>query len=193
MAEERVVRRGGYIGCPPERFLRYRKWRNTDDTCGAWAAAVMLAYYQDYISPEVVRSEIRTPGLPEDGKLAEALRWAMNGAKRTIPPGVRRGVQRALEALGRVEPAGNRHVPYEAAMWMGFCGRRIERELRAGRPCCLGMLRMTGSTYGNHWVTAYGFEDTPEGRVYICHDNWGNTQARIPARWINSMVYLKKP
>ncbi len=38
-----------WVGLPEERFLRYKKWATPSGyLCGTYAAAVLLAYYQDY-------------------------------------------------------------------------------------------------------------------------------------------------
>lgn len=176
-------------GVPPHLFERYGSWRNTDDTCGAWAAAVMLAYFQDYLDAGILTPRVREAGGQDPARLVNALKYGMHGGRRTIPPDVRRGINRLFSWMR--ETAGGEGTRWRAAMWVGFCRARIERELRAGRPCCIGMLRLTGSRYGNHWVTAYAYEDTPDGRVYLAHDNWGNSCARIPARWVNSMICLR--
>lgn len=55
----------------------------------------------------------------------------------------------------------------------------------------IGILKVLGSTYGNHWVTAYAYFETETGeRYYKLHDNWGDYHKVIPASWSNGTVSL---
>ena len=55
----------------------------------------------------------------------------------------------------------------------------------------VGILKILGSPYGNHWVTAYAYYESVSGeRFYKVHDNWGDYQRIIPASWGNGTVSL---
>ena len=163
-------------------------WRNRDDTCGAYAAAVMLAGLQDTDCPDLIPEEIRKPGDSDGKKLVEVLTGCMKGAKKTLPFNVSIGINRFLR-----EYAPDYVQKGMRAHWRVLPTRSlVSHEFGAGRFCCLGIVRYRGSRYGNHWVAAYDMKETEKGIVFIAHDNWGRAEAEIPARWVNSAVYIRE-
>ncbi len=162
-------------------------WKNRDDTCGAYAAAVMLAGLQDSEYPDLIPEAIRKPGETDGTKLVAALTACMHGAKRTLPFNVSAGVNRFMKkyAPEYVQLSIRAHFRLLPGKDL------LKEEFRKGHFCCLGIVRYRGSRYGNHWVTAYDLAETEKGIVYLAHDNWGHPEAEIPARWVNSVVYMR--
>lgn len=61
----------------------------------------------------------------------------------------------------------------------------------SNRPVFVGLLSSFGSSYGNHWITAYQYKETG---VYVgyykCIDNWGNYKKEITSSWAMGAVSL---
>lgn len=111
-----------------------------------------------------MRSQIQPLGLP------------------TIPFQVSTGISSFLKKNGNHERA--------RATLLGSWQRATKR-IREGKPVMIGILKVLGSTYGNHWVTAYAYFETETGeRYYKVHDNWGDYHKVIPASWSNGTVLL---
>lgn len=54
------MKKDEWIGIPEERFRAYRQWTTPQGyLCGTHAAAVLLAYYQDYLDETVIPTYIR--------------------------------------------------------------------------------------------------------------------------------------
>jgi hypothetical protein len=78
-----------------------------------------------------------------------------------------------------------------ARMTMAGGWQRAVKRIDQGKPVIVGVLKVLGSTYGNHWVTAYAYMETSEGERFLkVHDNWGNYNKIIPAKWVNGTVSL---
>ncbi len=155
------------MGLPEERFLRYKKWATPSGyLCGTYAAAVLLAYYQDYREEWMLPLEIRKKNTSNSMALTKALRSQIQPlGLPTIPFQVSTGISSFLKKNGNHERA--------RATLLGSWQRATKR-IREGKPVMIGILKVLGSTYGNHWVTAYAYFETETGeRYYKVHDNWG--------------------
>ncbi|HGF7703794.1 dihydrolipoamide dehydrogenase [Enterococcus faecium] len=173
-----------WVGLPEERFLRYKKWATPSGyLCGTYAAAVLLAYYQDYRKGWMLPNEIRKKNTADSLVLTKALRSQIQPlGLPTIPFQVSTGISSFLKKNGNHERA--------RATLLGSWQRATKR-IREGKPVMIGILKVLGSTYGNHWVTAYAYFETETGeRYYKVHDNWGDYHKVIPASWSNGTVSL---
>lgn len=56
------------------------------------------------------------------------------------------------------------------------------------RPVIVGTLAMQGSSYGDHWVVAYQYNDGQS--LYKCIDNHGRQAATINVSWTSGVVYM---
>ena len=162
-------------------------WRNRNDTCGAYAAAVMLAGLQDAEYPDLIPEEIRKPGDTDGTKLVAAVTECMHGAKKTLPFHVSMGVNRFIREYAPEYVQLSMKAHFRLLPGKKF----LKEEFAKGHFCCLGIVRYRGSKYGNHWVAAYDVKETDRRTVYLAHDNWGQPEAEIPAGWVNSAVYIK--
>lgn len=173
-----------WIGLPEERFARYRNWRNTSgNLCGTYASSVMLAYYQDYLEEGILPKSIREKEHPQNARLIYNLK---NHIQKlgfpTVPVQVSSGINRFLKRCGNQRRARF----YHTKNW-----QHVTHAILSGRPVVVSIIRILGSAYGNHWVTAYAFLETSEGQRYLkIHDNWGRYDRVIPANWVNSTVTL---
>lgn len=173
-----------WIGLPEEHFLRYRNWRNTSgNLCGTYASSVMLAYYQDHLEEGILPKSVREKETDANERLIYSLK---NSIQRlglpTVPVQVSSGINRFLRKYG----ISARARFYHTKNW-----QHITKAILAGRPVVVSLIRILGSAYGNHWVTAYAFLETSSGQRYLkIHDNWGRYDRIIPANWVNSTVVL---
>ncbi len=175
---------GCWVGLPEQRFLTYKKWRTTSGyLCGTYAAAVLLAYYQDYCMPNLIPSDIRRKDSRDAKELIQKLRKTIQPlGLPTVPIQVSTGIS----AFFRTQ-----QQPIYARSTVVGSWQRATKRIREGKPVMIGILRLLGSTYGNHWVTAYAYYESASGeRYYKVHDNWGNTNKVIPASWGNGTVSL---
>ena len=145
-----------WVGLPEERFLRYKKWATPSGyLCGTYAAAVLLAYYQDYREEWMLPLEIRKKNTSNSMALTKALRSQIQPlGLPTIPFQVSTGISSFLKKNGNHERA--------RATLLGSWQRATKR-IREGKPVMIGILKVLGSTYGNHWVTAYAYFETETG------------------------------
>lgn len=173
-----------WVGLPEQHFLTYKKWRTTSGyLCGTYAAAVLLAYYQDYCMPNLIPSDIRRKDSRDAKELIQKLRKTIQPlGLPTVPIQVSTGIS----AFFRTQ-----QQPIYARSTVVGSWQRATKRIREGKPVMIGILRLLGSTYGNHWVTAYAYYELASGeRYYKVHDNWGNTNKVIPASWGNGTVSL---
>lgn len=173
-----------WVGLPEQRFLNYKNWRTPYGyLCGTYAATVLIAYYQDFQNELFFSPTLREKGTKDHVQLSEALRQAIQPlGLPTVPGQVSHGITKFLKHTGN-------RVSARSTMLGSW--QRATKRIRQGKPVILGVLKVLGSTYGNHWVTAYAYYQSSSGeRFYKVHDNWGNTDQLIPASWCNGTVSL---
>ncbi|OTP11356.1 hypothetical protein A5844_001491 [Enterococcus sp. 10A9_DIV0425] len=173
-----------WIGLSEQRFLAYKKWQTTSGyLCGTYAAAVLLGYYQDYQNEAILPSTIRKKNSRDATELIQRLREKIQPlGLPTVPFQVSTGITAFLHAYDQKVNARSTML----GSW-----QRATKRIRQGKPVMVGILKLLGSTYGNHWVTAYAYFESSSGeRFYKVHDNWGNHQRVIPASWGNGTVSL---
>lgn len=173
-----------WVGLPEQRFLTYKKWRTTSGyLCGTYAAAVLLAYYQDHCMPNLIPSDIRRKDSRDAKELIQKLRKTIQPlGLPTVPIQVSTGISAFFR---------KQQQPIYARSTVVGSWQRATKRIREGKPVMIGILRLLGSIYGNHWVTAYAYYESASGeRYYKVHDNWGNTNKVIPASWGNGTVSL---
>lgn len=174
---------GEWVGLAGAAFAPYRSWRATGQLCGSYAAAVMLAYYQDQVAPDFAPEKIRVPH-GEGRRLIETLAHEIQPrGYSTIPVQVAMGINRLYQKYD---------LPHQAEFWHLGGWSQLTKRLAQGQPVVTGLLKILGSSYGNHWVTAYAYLVKDGERFLKVHDNWGNHQKVITADWLNGLVYLKK-
>lgn len=173
-----------WIGIDEARFARYRDWITPSGyLCGTYASAVFLAYYQDYVNEQMVPSALRQKDGSDGQTLSEFLRILIQPHEM---PTVAYQVSHGLSKFFRYF-----HLHYRARATMFGSWYRATKRIKEGKPVILGIVKAKGSTYGNHWVTAYAYLETADGkRYYKIHDNWGNYRKIIPAEWANGTVTL---
>ena len=173
-----------WVGLPAKRFASYKKWRTPSGyLCGTYAATVLLAYYQDFRDELSLPEEIRKKGSQIDEPLSSELKKMIQPlGLPTIPLQVSGGLSRFLKKTGN---------PFSARNTIIGSWQRATKRIHQGKPVMVGILKILGSPYGNHWVTAYAYYESASGEhFYKVHDNWGDYQRIIPASWGNGTVSL---
>ena len=171
-------------GLPEERFKAYRQWKTPQGyLCGTYATTVLLAYYQDYIDETLVPRYLRTKNSRQGTTLAHFLQVLIQPyGLPTLPFQVAHGLSKYFDHIER--PLRGRMTP------VGGWQRAVKR-IDQGKPVIVGINKLLGSTYGNHWVTAYAYMENEAGERFLkVHDNWGNYNQVIPAKWLNGTVSL---
>ncbi|MGM0125239.1 hypothetical protein IGI37_002637 [Enterococcus sp. AZ194] len=174
-----------WIGLPESRFYPYRNWHTPSGyLCGTYASTVLLAYYQDYIDETIIPKELREKGENRYEDVASYLRRLIQPhGLPTIPFQVGFGLSRYFDHFG---------LNYRARTTVIGSWARATKRMQQGKPIELGILKILGSSYGNHWVTAYAYLEKSDGsRYYKIHDNWGNYNKVINASWGNGTVSLR--
>lgn len=173
-----------WVGIPAERFKPYKNWKTPSGyLCGTYAAAVLLAYYQDYLDDKIIPNALRKKNQYQAPALIEMLRILIQ------PHGLPTFSLQVAHGLSKF--FGHFNIPYRGRMTVIGGWSRATKRIRQGKPVIIGILAPLGSTYGNHWVTAYAYLETSGGKRYFrVHDNWGNYDKVIPARWVNGTVSL---
>nr|WP_241161938.1 dihydrolipoamide dehydrogenase [Enterococcus sp. ZJ1622] len=173
-----------WVGLPEQRFSNYKDWKTpVGYLCGTYAAAVLLAYYQDYREDVRIPQTIREKNASDPQNLVPVLRQTIQPhGLPTVPFQVSAGITAFLKAAGSNTSARSTVI----GSW-----QRATKRIRQGKPVMIGILRALGSPYGNHWVTAYAYFESASGeRYYKVHDNWGDFHRVIPASWSNGTVSL---
>lgn len=171
-------------GIAEERFRPYNQWVTPSGyLCGTYAAAVFLAYYQDYIDETIIPKAFRRKKQRDLTVVTEMLRVLIQPhGLPTIAWQVSHGLTRFFDQF---------QLPYRGRATVVGGWHRACKRIDEGKPVIIGILKPLGSTYGNHWVVAYAYAETASGERYFkVHDNWGNYKKVIPASWVNGTVTL---
>lgn len=167
-------------------FETYREWKTPRGfLCGTYASSVLLAYWQDQIDIACLPAGLRKKNSKQKEELIRALKPMLQPVDfPTVPLQISIGLNRFFRRY---------RIPYRARGTMVGSWQRVTKRLLGGEPVMIGLLQLRGSTYKNHWVVVHGFMETSAGdRFYKIHDNWGKSEAVIPAEWGNGTISLKK-
>lgn len=169
-----------------ESFETYREWKTPRGfLCGTYASSVLLAYWQDQLDEDSLPNTLRKKGCTQNTALIQALQPLLQPIDfPTVPLQISFGLNRFFRRYG---------IPYRARGTVAGSWQRVTKRILMGEPVMIGLLQMFGSTYKNHWVVVHGFMEAADGRrFYKIHDNWGKTDAVIPAEWGNGTISLRK-
>lgn len=173
-----------WVQLPSERFRRYNgvAWQNSNDHCGSYAAAIALAYYQDYANSDHVPTSIRTKNSTSPGTLITKLEALIETGWGTLPGHVVGGVRKFLSNNG-----SSHYAQFTDFGTWDYVVHTVDR----GRPIIVGLTSLAGSEYGNHWVTVYGYMENASGKGYYrCIDNWGYHAEVIQTSWSCGAVWI---
>ncbi|GCF93523.1 hypothetical protein NRIC_14140 [Enterococcus florum] len=171
-----------WVSLPAERFKTYQHWKTPSGfLCGTYASSVLLAYYQDYIDEQILPVDVRRKGTSSNRTMIPQLKPYLQPIDApTMPVQISFGLCRFFAHV---------NSPYRSRFTSVGAWQRAVKRISEGKPVMVGVLKVLGSTYGNHWVVAYGFYESAAGkRYYKIHDNWGNYQKIIPASWANGTI-----
>lgn len=176
-------------GTAASRFSRYKNWKNTNNTCGPHAAAVILAYSDDYINDKIVPSNIRKRNSTSAGTLIKKLIQNTTNATSTRPVNVSNGMWSIISINAGFDYTSG----YQS---VGTTWSKAVSMIKSYRGCVgIGLLSALGSPkkYGNHWVVAYQYKENSSNKGYFkCHDNHGSYTAVIEASWTCGLVWISK-
>lgn len=163
-------------------FKLYRK--NTDGRCGSVAAAILLAYYNDYgysglvpsayYNNELTFTNYLKPHIEDvDGnagatvsELKSGLNWYINN----------KGFSSSLTAYSRI-----------LGLFISY-KNRIDNLT----PVCISV--SSEPTYGDHWVVGYGYRYESllsfNNKFATVNDGWGHMGREINWDYVNYLVYV---
>lgn len=173
-----------WLGISESEFYPYRNITTKSGyLCGTSAATVFLCYYQDHLVKTIVPEHIRQNGSDPTKALQDLLRVIIQPFDfPTISLQVSHGLSRYFRLF---------KLPFRARQTPVGGLERVKKRLLQGKPVIVGLMKLKGSTYGNHWVVAYGYKKDETGKEWLkVHDNWGNYHKVIPASWINGTISL---
>ncbi|HAO60686.1 MAG TPA: hypothetical protein DCQ90_01810 [Erysipelotrichaceae bacterium] len=190
-----------WVGIPSSRVSRYSTgmWINSTTNypasqgypvlgiCGTIAAAIMLAYFDDYIDNNYVPSTIRIVNSSTPGSLITTLyNYIDKGKNGTFPWDVSSGVNSWMMAYSPIYNLSHR------SWYSTFTFSLAKDDISNMRPVAIGLLEMLGSTYEDHWVTAYQFQENGifSTSYYKVVDNHGSYTATIHVNWTSGIVGL---
>ncbi|EOT40863.1 MULTISPECIES: hypothetical protein [Enterococcus] len=171
-------------GISPARFYPYRNIvTKSGYLCGTSAATTFLCYYQDYLVPTIIPPHIRQQGSEKTAALQDLLRVIIQPFDfPTLSLQVAHGMSRYFTLF---------QLPFRARQTPIGGISRVTKRIDEGKPVIVGLMKLKGSTYGNHWVVAYAYKKDAMGNYWLkVHDNWGDYQKVIPASWINGTISL---
>lgn len=181
-------------GISESRFAKYgtSQWINNHSNfppskgypsggiCGTISAAMLLSYYDDYVSDLYVPSSIRTRHSTSPHSLITSLYpYIDKGRNGTLPHHVGSGIN---------SWATDRGIPYEMRamnIGPGMTFLTAKNRIDNKRPILIGLLAILGSNYGDHWVIAYQYTGTIglPNDLYKVADNHGKYNAAINIGW----------
>ncbi|MFR1685937.1 MAG: C39 family peptidase [Massilimicrobiota timonensis] len=184
-----IMTRGDNVwrGTPSSRFTRYKNWENTNNTCGPHAAAVILAYIDDYIDDRIVPSSLRTRNSTSPGSLISFLIANTSNPTATRPRDVSNGMWWVIS-----KQAGLYYAPDSQSI--GTTWNKAVQKIN-GFPNCvgIGLVEIFDSEYGDHWVVGYQYKEDSSNKGYFkCYDGWGHSDATIHASWTLGLVWVNK-
>lgn len=186
---QEIIDNPHWIGIEKERMTRYQSWINRDATCGMISAAVLLAYYQDYIDESIIDESIRRKGSSSYENLYPELLKEITSfsPKGTIAYDVSMGINRFLRKQKR-----NHRYKAKGSLVPTFGIVSSKLKQKEPKPVIVGLNTLLGSpkNYLNHWVLAYQVLQINNQKYYLVHDNHGRAHALINARWTIGVVRL---
>lgn len=175
-------------GTSSTRFERYKDWINRDGTCGHHAAAVILAYSDDYIDDKIVPSYIRTRNSTSAESLISVLvSNIQNVDSGTQPPHLANGMWYIISKQAALDYMADYQV-------IGTTWSKAVSKIKGWQGCVgIELVKMFGSPYGDHWVVGYQYKENASNKGYFkCHDNHGKYDAVVESSWSIGLVWLDK-
>lgn len=183
------TREFAWKGIAESRFSRYAGagWINKSDDgvgyCGPYAAATLLAYFDDYIDNGIVPDSIRIRNSTSPGTLVSTMIRLTPKASETLPNHVGSGITTFMKNYSTTKVNASVDL-YQTWIYVNtLCSKQ--------RPILTGLLNALGSSYGDHWVLVYQIREDAEGKGwYKCVDNWGGYNKVIQSSWTMGNVWL---
>lgn len=172
-----------YKGISESRMQTYN-WINRDNNCGPISAAILIAYYDDYINNQLVPDSIRPRNSSSGTALINAMTRSTTSPTATMPIHVATGLNTFMNNYSST-------TSYMATSNNFSTWGQVKKNCEASLPICVGMIN--APSYGNHWVTVYQIRENGENKgFYKCVDNWGDYKKEIETRWTIGYARLYK-
>lgn len=178
-----------WVGIHPTKFAPYSNYINTDGTCGIVASAVLLAYYQDNIDPNLFSHHIRKP---HDQNHQPLINFLTKELTTFLPYGlsifdVTLGINRFLRKY-----SNNPAIKTTAHCLVGSAlgPMRAHSNSKQPTPIILSTLSVlkAPTNYRNHFLIGYAYRN----KQILCHDNHGKIDAIIESKWTFSTIALTR-
>lgn len=189
-----------------ERFAKYANyaWINNrrnfpkisdfpeNGICGTIVASTLVSYYDDYVDNDYVPSYIRAEHAPRPGNLIYTMYNYIDKKHKmgTLPPMVGDG----LENFINIHSVSLYDKQKRIRTTILDTLNPIKEATKHNRPLAVGLLRILGSKYKNHWVVAYRYGDNGRSdwlKFIKCVDNHGKYGINIDVSWSKGTVTIK--
>lgn len=171
-------------GITSSRFSRYAGsgWINNGEVgyCGPYAAAIMMAYCDDYVNDNLIPASVRTRNSSNPGTLITKLISLTPHANETLPNHVSTGINSFISNYSIDTSFGTSTNLYGTYAY-------VKLQCDNNRPICVGTIK---GDYGQHWVTVYQYAIGTSTKYYRCVDNWGEYEVYFDYSWTLGSVYL---
>lgn len=174
-----------FIGVPAGKFFPYRRMKTTKGyLCGSVASSVLFSYLQDaeqLTLPTILRQSHATDN---SATLTAKLIATLQPLDfPTLSVQLALGWQRFFHHY-RIKVTIAEQSFGARAHFIQLCQKN--------QPAVIGVLRFLGSSYGNHWVTAYAYAEDSGQTFYQLHDNWGDYRKIIASSWGNALISVSR-
>lgn len=160
--------------------LKNISWSSNPSTaCPAFAAAIFLLYYDDYLYPNagyVPHGYIGVGAVYFPDYLATG-GFGLDGPRS--PSATQQGIQNYLNSQG----------VNKTMTCIAYTGTRYKNQINSNKPVIVGL--DNDPQYGNHWVVGYGYyvERDPNVSYLIVNDCQGRPNVHINPAYVDYLIY----
>lgn len=172
-----------FIGVDEREMAFYQEIITTESNmCGTYASAVLFSYLQDH-NKLFLPTILRKKNSNDFSLLIDKIKKMVQPFPLpTVPVEIAFGYRRFFKHY---------HMNPQITFQSFGAEATLKSALNDNLPALLGILRIFGSSYGNHWVVPYSYCENDGTTYYKIHDNWGNYRKIIAATAGNGLVTLK--
>ena len=161
--------------------------------CGTVSASALISYYDDYIDDRYVPANIRPRSSIHPGSsnsqyalISSLFEYVDKNRIGVLPWELRDGINN-----WRSQYSTNTLYQNRAISTVFATPSLIMSKIDSNRPILVGLLKVYGSPYGDHWVMAYQYKHYHSTWIeYKVVDNHGNYTVVINSSWTMGTVRL---
>lgn len=177
-----------WYGLPESRFANY-SWDNSEGWCGSYATAIMLAYCYDWVNTKFLPKELTNYTSKDPKGLVKKLAEFIERPGGTLPNHLQQGLKDFYDYYGITNVRISVNL---SSTWSIVTSHVLDY------PVAVGLTKMAGSPYGNHWVTVYAYgTDSSNTGYYKANINWKTDKeggpgykSTILTAWTVGTVYV---